>query len=101
MSAANRNALFDIPCVDSFADLFPCGQVDLLAFLPYTEMGGDTNNTLWGWTDPMTGKEYTLVGARNADQATHNAGAMKLKLSDEERATIRAAFDDASAKMSA
>jgi len=62
---ANRQPLFDVPCVDGFADIFPCGQVDLLAFLPHTLIGGDTNNDMWGWTDPVTGKEYALVGARD------------------------------------
>ncbi|MEZ4728431.1 MAG: choice-of-anchor B family protein [Caldilineaceae bacterium] len=65
LRSANRQPLFDIPCVDGFADVFPCDQVDLLAFLPHTLIGGDTNNDMWGWTDPVTGKEYALVGARD------------------------------------
>jgi choice-of-anchor B domain-containing protein len=28
-------------------------------------IGGDTNNDMWGWTDPVTGKEYAMVGARD------------------------------------
>lgn len=63
--AANRTALYDIPCVDGFADIFPCHDVDLLAFLPHTMIGGDTNNDMWGWADPVTGKEYAMVGARD------------------------------------
>lgn len=63
--AANRKALFNITCTAGFADAFPCAGVDLLAFLPHTQIGGDTNNDMWGWTDPQTGKEYALVGARD------------------------------------
>lgn len=65
LRGANRQSLFDVPCINGFADVFPCDQVDLLAFLPHTMIGGDTNNTIWGWTDPATGAEYALVGARD------------------------------------
>ncbi len=65
LRGANRTALFDVPCTDGFADVFPCAQVDLLAFLPHTLIGGDTNNDMWGWRDPETGKEYAIVGARD------------------------------------
>lgn len=65
LRAANRTALYDIPCTDGFADIFPCHDADLLAFLPHTMIGGDTNNDMWGWTDPVTGKEYAMVGARD------------------------------------
>ncbi|MBX3012890.1 MAG: choice-of-anchor B family protein [Caldilineaceae bacterium] len=63
--AANRTPLFDTPCTNGFANIYPCENVDLLAFLPHTTIGGDTNNDMWGWTDPETGKEYALVGARD------------------------------------
>jgi aryl-alcohol dehydrogenase-like predicted oxidoreductase len=42
-----------------------------------------------------------LVGARNAEQAAHNAGALNFTLSDEERATIREALDEPSRKITA
>jgi choice-of-anchor B domain-containing protein len=45
--------------------LFACGDVDLLSFVPVTEMGGGRGvrvNDVWGWTDPETGREYALVG---------------------------------------
>ena len=44
---------------------FDCGNVDLLAFLPIAALGGDATegvSDLWGWTDPITGNEYALVG---------------------------------------
>jgi aryl-alcohol dehydrogenase-like predicted oxidoreductase len=45
------------------------------------------------WTFSEPGITAALVGARNAEQAEHNAGAMRFTLSDDERAQVRAAFD--------
>ena len=45
------------------------------------------------WTIHEPGITAALVGARNAGQATHNAGAMTFILTDAERKQIRAAFD--------
>ena len=33
-----------------------------MAFLPHAEIGGGSGNDIWGWTDPLTGREYALVG---------------------------------------
>lgn len=65
LRAATLKPLVNVPCTDGFADVFPCANVDLLAFLPHTMIGGDTNNDMWGWADPVTGKEYAMVGARD------------------------------------
>ena len=54
-----------VACAAGVAAFFPCGDVDLMAFLPTREMGGargSRTNDLWGWTDPQTGREYALVG---------------------------------------
>jgi aryl-alcohol dehydrogenase-like predicted oxidoreductase len=48
------------------------------------------------WTFHEPGVTAALVGARNAEQATHNAGAMRFTLSADERAEVRRAFDDVS-----
>ena len=45
------------------------------------------------WTFSEPGISAAIVGARNAEQAAHNAGAMRFALSDDERAAIRKAFD--------
>ena len=45
------------------------------------------------WTIHEPGITAALVGARNAEQAAHNAGAMKFTLSDAERQQVRSAFD--------
>ncbi len=52
-------------CTDGMAGVFSCDNVELLAFLPVTDVGGhqgDIVNDLWGWTDPETGREYAIVG---------------------------------------
>lgn len=51
------------------------------------------------WTIHEPGITAALVGARNAEQARQNAAAMKLTLSKDERAQIRAAFDEPSRAM--
>lgn len=50
------------PCVNGFAGIYPCENVDLLAFMPLSTIGGGSGNDIWGWTDPLTGKEYALMG---------------------------------------
>ena len=55
-------------CTDGIAWLFSCSNVDLLAFLPLSEVGGGFGVTaadVWGWTDPDTGREYALLGRSN------------------------------------
>jgi choice-of-anchor B domain-containing protein len=54
-----------LDCNDGKADRFGCSNVDLISFMPIGSIGGDRGvrlNDLWGWTDPVTGKEYALVG---------------------------------------
>lgn len=50
------------PCENGFAGIYPCENVDLLAFMPLSTIGGGSGNDIWGWTDPLTGKEYALMG---------------------------------------
>lgn len=57
--------LAQTPCVDGFAGIHPCSNVDLLAKMDLAQLGAMTSVAdLWGWTDPLTGKEYALVGTR-------------------------------------
>jgi choice-of-anchor B domain-containing protein len=59
-------ALFDVPCVNGMAGTYPCSNIDLLAYMPLSTIGGGKNtNDIWGWTDPQSGKEYALVGRSN------------------------------------
>ncbi|MGE3998580.1 MAG: choice-of-anchor B family protein [Planctomycetaceae bacterium] len=44
---------------------FFSSNVTLLAHMPLTDIGGTSGvlgNDIWGWTDPMTGREYALYG---------------------------------------
>lgn len=54
----------DAPCVNGFAAGYPCRDIDLLAFVPRSQLGdaSATLNDIWGWTDSRTGREYALVG---------------------------------------
>jgi len=55
-------------CADSMAWQFGCENVDLLAFLPINDVGGEegvTASDIWGWTDPETGREYAILGRSN------------------------------------
>ncbi len=55
----------EIQCNDGFVSRWPCSNVDLTAFVPLPEMGGKRGtrlNDIWGWTDPVTSREYALVG---------------------------------------
>lgn len=56
-------------CEDGAVEGFGCSEVDLVAFVPVGELGGERGmitNDLWGWTDPQTGREYAVVGRADA-----------------------------------
>jgi len=48
-------------CVNGFAGPYPCNSVDLMAFMPINTIGGGSGADIWGWTDPVTNKEYALM----------------------------------------
>ena len=62
-------------CIDGVAldtdtTAYPCRQIGLAAHLTpqqlgVTPVGGVFHNSIWGWADPATGREYAVVG--NAD----------------------------------
>ena len=55
----------EIACADGGAAGYDCDHVDLLSFVPWAELGagrGARLNDVWGWTDPLDGREYALVG---------------------------------------
>ena len=55
-------------CSDGAVGPFDCGEVELLSFIPNSILRagvrarGVRTNDNWGWTDPVTGQEYALVG---------------------------------------
>ena len=63
-----------VSCADGMAGGYPCRDIDLMSFLPHGDIGGGTGNDLWGWTDPVTGREYALVG--------HSTGTAFVDVSD-------------------
>jgi choice-of-anchor B domain-containing protein len=56
-------------CVNGFAGDYPCRSVDLMSFVDFDDLhcgftsgSSPRGNDIWGWTDPTTGDEYSLVG---------------------------------------
>ncbi len=59
----------EAPCTDGATGPFGCSQVDLVAFVPLASLGADPGtilNDIWGWTDPVTGRDWALVGRSDA-----------------------------------
>ena len=52
-------------CAGGLADIYPCSNTILHGHLTGSQMGGGTGNDIWGWTDPLTDREYALVGRTN------------------------------------
>jgi choice-of-anchor B domain-containing protein len=61
----NLPALGITACDGGLAESYPCSNVDLMAFLPLAQIGGGNGNDIWGWTDPVTGKEFAIMGLTN------------------------------------
>lgn len=53
------------PCSNGFAGAFPCNGFDLIAHLDLNDLNAESGNDSWGWTDPMDGKEYAIIGLNN------------------------------------
>ncbi len=49
-------------CTNGEAGDFSCLNVALETRIPHAEMDGTEGNDIWGWADPMDGREYALVG---------------------------------------
>ena len=64
--AVATTATAQSPCVNGLAaGLYPCDNVDLYATMGVNQVGGGEMNDIWGWTDPLDGKEYVLLGRTN------------------------------------
>ena len=53
------------PCSNGSINGFPCNNIDFYARLSNQALGGNNNtdaNDIWGWTDPLTNKEYAIIG---------------------------------------
>ncbi|MFW6084705.1 MAG: choice-of-anchor B family protein [Gemmatimonadota bacterium] len=55
----------EVACSGGTAAGFPCDGVDLVSYLPLSELGAPAQvelNDMWGWKDSTTSREYALVG---------------------------------------
>lgn len=55
----------ETPCVNGFADIFPCSNVTLLSHIDRGMIGGGSGSDSWGWVDPTSGIEYAIIGRSN------------------------------------
>lgn len=62
LGAVEGTAVFNTPCQNGMADIFPCDNIHLLSYLTMGDIGGGEGNDIWGWTDPQSGKEYAIMG---------------------------------------
>ena len=63
----NLPALAQTTCSPGgLAGIYPCENIDLMSFMPLAQIGStqtnDEANDIWGWTDPVTGNEYAIIG---------------------------------------
>lgn len=61
----NATILAQVPCENGMAAGFPCEGFDLQDSLTNEDLDTSFVNDSWGWTDPLNGKEYALIGLRN------------------------------------
>jgi len=56
-----------MPCVGGMAGEYPCDNVDLMAFVPLATLGAPTSdgNDIWGYTDPVSNREYAIAGTES------------------------------------
>jgi len=53
------------PCENGSAGGFPCNGFNLVSRIELDAMGASRGNDCWGWTDPVTGTEYGIMGLDN------------------------------------
>lgn len=51
-----------IPCQNGFSDIYPCDNYDIMSHISIETLGVTGLNDIWGWTDPMTSREYAIIG---------------------------------------
>ncbi|MEP6730179.1 MAG: choice-of-anchor B family protein [bacterium] len=59
----------EVMCEKGLATAFECGNTSLLSFMPISAVGGKRGINLsgsWGWTDPQTGHDISIVGRTDA-----------------------------------
>ncbi len=59
----------EVKCENGMASSFECGSTGLLSYLPISAVGGKRGVSLsgsWGWTDPVTGHDISIIGRTDA-----------------------------------
>ncbi len=59
------------PCVEGTSSGYLCSNMELVHFVPVLSLNSTSMNDVWGWTDPLTGEEYAIVGLRNGTAFIH------------------------------
>ena len=54
-----------VPCNNGTAAGFPCENFDYQDQVSLSAMSAGDANDSWGWTDPLDGKEYAIIGLNN------------------------------------
>ena len=72
-------------CSGGTAAGFACEGLDLAKQLTLTDLDGGSGSDLWGWTDPLNGTEYVLLGV--------NDGTVFVEISDPEAPVIVGKLD--------
>lgn len=52
-------------CIGGMAGSYPCNDYDLMSHINLSTMSASLANDSWGWTDPLNGNEYAIVGLNN------------------------------------
>jgi choice-of-anchor B domain-containing protein len=58
-------AFAQTPCESGVAGSYLCSGYDLQSSFSLGQLGASSGNDSWGWTDPLDGKEYALMGLSN------------------------------------
>ncbi|TKS56199.1 choice-of-anchor B family protein [Mesohalobacter halotolerans] len=53
------------PCDNGLAGSFPCNVYNLQSHIDLNTLNAGSGNDSWGWTDPLDGKEYAIMGLNN------------------------------------
>ena len=48
-------------CTGNMAGSFPCNDYDLMDHFDHATLSSREGSDIWGWTDPLDGKEYALM----------------------------------------
>lgn len=58
-------------CVEGMSGIYPCFNIDLVHFLSLDTFDTSQVNDIWGWTDPLTGFEYVILGLESGTAFLH------------------------------